>query len=233
MEKLTELLNQVKTATNATSNNELAAKLGTAKQRVSEYYKGKTTPDKYVCMKIAQALDKPLAEVICAVELDAEKDETRREAWREYFKRIGGYAASLLMTIALWCTFIVHTPAEAAPIKASSGSDALNINYARFVRGLIALARRMTKSAFLRLWPSGWPSACKVACFPQNRRLPLAGVFFRPRCAGSSVAATSGCAIAYSEAANTSPALLAAQVCSVLLWSTGQRMTRTGHQATG
>ena len=117
MENVKNLLDAVKHAAGVESDYALAKTLDIRKQRISDYYKGKTAPDNFVCLKIAEVLKKPLAEVIAAVELDAEKDEKRRLAWREHYKSIGGIAASIFMVILLSVTFIVTpTLAEAAPM---------------------------------------------------------------------------------------------------------------------
>ena len=97
METIKSLLDAVKEKNGMTSDQALASALDVRRQRVYDYYKGIRTPDNFVCKRIADLLGKPLAEVIAIVELDAEKDEVRREAWRDYYKSIGGIAASVLM----------------------------------------------------------------------------------------------------------------------------------------
>lgn len=126
MENIKKLLDAVKKAKGIESDYALAKALDLPKQRISDYYKGKTSPDKYACMKIAESLSKPLADIIYAVELDAEKDESRKEAWRRYYKSIGGIAASVALTFFFAVNLIVTpTPAEAAPI--------LKVDQLRFV----------------------------------------------------------------------------------------------------
>ena len=118
MENVTKLLDAVKAATGAKSDNALAARLGVRRQRISDYYKGERYPDNDVCLKIAQAINQPLNAVIAQVGIDTAKDETTKKAWKDYFKRIGGYAASLLMGTIVACTFIVHDYAQAATNQA-------------------------------------------------------------------------------------------------------------------
>lgn len=56
MEKIKQLLEDVKVAKGITSDYALAKSLDLPKQRISDYYKGNTTPDVFACLKIAEAL---------------------------------------------------------------------------------------------------------------------------------------------------------------------------------
>jgi transcriptional regulator with XRE-family HTH domain len=119
--KIQELLDAVKAKTGAESDGELARNLGVSKQAMSSYYSGHRAPDEYVCLKIAEALEKPLDSVIATVKAASEKDESRREAWENYMKRLGGLAASVLITVCVTVTMLVTSaPAEAAPLQGFS-----------------------------------------------------------------------------------------------------------------
>lgn len=119
--KIAELLNAVKEKLGAKSDGELARNLGVDKRRVSDYYSGYRAPDEFVCLKIAQAMGKPLDTVIATVKAASEKDETRRAVWEDYMKRLGGIAASVLVTLCVTVTLIVTpTPSEAAPAQGFS-----------------------------------------------------------------------------------------------------------------
>jgi len=123
METIKSLLDAIKKAKNIESDYALAKALNLPKQRISDYYKGKTFPDNDACLEIARALNLDLEEVITIVQIESAKDETRREKWREYYKSIGGYAASIALFF-LAVTFIVTpTPAEASIGKASTTED--------------------------------------------------------------------------------------------------------------
>lgn len=111
MENVRKLLDQVKHVNGIESDYALAKRLELPKQRVSEYYSGKAVPNDYACLQIANALNIPLAQVIAAVNLDAEKDEKRRSAWEKYYKQLGGVAASLILGVLISVTFFV-TPAS-------------------------------------------------------------------------------------------------------------------------
>lgn len=114
MENVKKLLDAVKQREGIETDYGLAKTLDLPTQRISDYYKGRRTPDEFACLQIAQALGKPLAEVIAAVKIDTEKDEKRRSAWEKYYKQLGGVAASVIFAVLLNVTLIV-TPVEASP----------------------------------------------------------------------------------------------------------------------
>lgn len=96
MENITKLLDEVKAAKGVESKYALAKVLDLPTQRISEYYNGKSAPDEFACLKIAEALGKPLNTIIATVRASTEKDASRREAWENYMKSLGGIAASFL-----------------------------------------------------------------------------------------------------------------------------------------
>ena len=119
MEKIIKLLDAVKHAKGIESKYELAKTLDLPTQRISDYYNGTRAPDEFACLKIAEALGKPLNEIIATVKAASEKDEKRREVWESYIKSIGGLAASLASVFLVFVTLIVTSPkAEAAPLLA-------------------------------------------------------------------------------------------------------------------
>lgn len=95
MENITKLLDATKRVFDVDTDYALAKALDLPTQRISDYYKGSRAPDEFACLKIAQALGKPLDTVIATVKASSEKDEKRREAWENYMKRLGGFAAGL------------------------------------------------------------------------------------------------------------------------------------------
>ena len=92
--KIKELLDATKNALSISTDGELGRALGVSKQSVSDYYNDRRAPDDFACLKISEALGKPLDTVIATVKASSEKDEKRREAWENYMKRLGGLAAS-------------------------------------------------------------------------------------------------------------------------------------------
>lgn len=113
METIKELLDDVKAKAGVESNNGIAGILGVRRQRVTDYYNGVRVPDNIVCKRIAEYLGRPLPQIIATVGADSEKDESRRAEWRDYFKSIGGYAASFVIAFLLSVTLIVTTTKNA------------------------------------------------------------------------------------------------------------------------
>lgn len=101
MENITKLLDETKRVLNVDSDYALAKALELPTQRISDYYKGTRAPDEFACLKIAEALGKPLDTIIATVKASSEKDGKRREAWENYMKRLGGLAASVLVVFTL------------------------------------------------------------------------------------------------------------------------------------
>ena len=125
MNTIKDLLDAVKTTAGIQTDYALAKELGVHRQLVSSFYKGTRRPDNSMCLEIAERLRMPLERVIAIVEIEAEKDEKRREVWKGYYKSIGGYAASFVLVFFLAVTLIVTpTPAQASVSKVSD-RDAL------------------------------------------------------------------------------------------------------------
>lgn len=101
MENITKLLDETKAKIGVETDYALAKSLGLPRARICDYYKGTRAPDEFACLKIAEALGKPLDTVIATVKASSEKDEKRREAWENYMKRLGGLAASFVVVFML------------------------------------------------------------------------------------------------------------------------------------
>ena len=116
MENLKSLLDSAKEKLGVETDYALAKRLGLPRARICDYYKGTRAPDEFACLKIAEALGKPLDTIIATVKASSEKDESRRLVWENYMKRLGGIAASIAVSVLVCGTIIVHSPnAEAAP----------------------------------------------------------------------------------------------------------------------
>lgn len=109
METIKSLLDRAKEATGVTTEYALAKALGLTKQQVSEYYKGRVIPSEYACLQIAKAIGRAYEEVQAIVRIEAEKDEARRETWRQYYKSIGGIAAGFLICLLTFVDKSVST----------------------------------------------------------------------------------------------------------------------------
>jgi len=101
MNRITELLDEAKKAKGVDTKYALAKALDLHSGLISDYYAGKRTPDEFACLQIAMAIGKSYEEVSAIVRIEAEKDEKRRAAWAQYYKSIGGIAASILMGLIL------------------------------------------------------------------------------------------------------------------------------------
>lgn len=129
MKTIKNLLDAVKASAGIETDYALAKELGVHRQLVSSFYKGTRRPDNRMCLEIAERIKLPLERVIAIVEIEAEKDEARREAWKGYFKSIGGMAASFMLVALCSVTFFVTTATNAFANQAvsSSQSDTLQI----------------------------------------------------------------------------------------------------------
>ena len=120
MENVKKLLDEVKQRNGIETDYALAKLLELPRPRIHDYYKGKTTPDEFACLQIANALNIPLNHVIAAVKVDTEKNEKRRSVWEKYYKQVGGIAASLFVAVLLNVTFkVTSTGLEASPLLIS------------------------------------------------------------------------------------------------------------------
>lgn len=163
MEKIKRLLDDVKVAKGITTDYALAKALDLPRPRIHDYYKGKTTPDVFACLKIAEALGKPLDVIVAIVEIDAEKNDKRREAWLAYSKRFGGLAAAIMLWVfgtMLGVTLFVTRPAEAAQKQEVSKSEFYNL---QIMRGRDTNRKRCT--------PPHLPKRCAPtqACIPMTQ----------------------------------------------------------------
>lgn len=96
MENIKKLLDDVKAQKGVETDYALAKSLDLPRARIHDYYKGHRVPDEFACLKIAEALGKPLNTIIATVKASTEKDGKRREAWENYMKSLGGLAASFV-----------------------------------------------------------------------------------------------------------------------------------------
>lgn len=157
--KINELLDATKHAKSIKSDGELARMLGVSKQAVSRYYLGERAPDEFACLKIADATGMPLATVIATVKAASEKDETRREAWENYMKRLGGVAASFMAGILCIVTLIVTSPYAQAKESMTYSAEMPVIQIMRDFQRAIEAARRIARMLILRVYCWCWPNS--------------------------------------------------------------------------
>lgn len=107
------LLDEAKEKAKIPSDNALALMIGVKRQTISGYRKGRCTPDEYAKSKIADLTGRSLQEVIARIELENEPNEEKRRYWENFYKRLGGVAASIVGAVTLIMT---PYPADAAPM---------------------------------------------------------------------------------------------------------------------
>lgn len=161
--KIEKLLDETKHAAGIKSDGELARMLGVSKQAVSKYYHGERVPDEYACLKIAEITKQPLDTIIATVKAATEKDATRRAAWENYMKRLGGIAASFLLVVGViiscGVTMIVTSPtANARPTSNAVGSNLYYVNNAKWkvalsqVKAILSRIAQKCSFGVFRMW---------------------------------------------------------------------------------
>lgn len=110
MDAINKLLEEAKDKAGLTSDYALANAMGIKKQTVSRYKLGLSTPDIYSMRRLADLTGKTLDEIAASIEIEKETDETKKEYWRNFYKRLGGVAASLLVTMIVTSTYSEPTP---------------------------------------------------------------------------------------------------------------------------
>lgn len=158
MTKIAELLEAAKDAKGVKTKYALAKALELHSGLISDYYAGKRYPDEFACLQIAKALGRSYEEISAIVRIEAEKDETRRQAWKDHLKRLGGYAASIMLALLaglMFVTFIVTTMPSALANQQLTNWNLQEYKlciFARRVRSrfksLVSVARHMLSTAF-------------------------------------------------------------------------------------
>lgn len=151
MENVKKLLDEVKRVSGIESDYALAKTLDLPKQRISEYYKGRTAPDAFACLRISEVLGKPLDDVITAVKLDTEKDEKRRSAWERHYKSIGGIAASFMLIVFTFVTLIVTYPPQALAQQGTDFTKAVEYKLCALTVRITGLVLDTLNSVFRRV----------------------------------------------------------------------------------
>jgi len=100
MNAIDKLLNEAKIKTGLKSDNALALEIGITRQVMSMARHGKTTFNAYARRRLADLTGRSTDEINALIEIETETDEAKKEYWRNFYKRLGGVAASFT-TIAL------------------------------------------------------------------------------------------------------------------------------------
>lgn len=104
----TEYLDAAKAVMNITSDNELAQRLGTTRQRISGYRSGQQHISAETAFKLAITLNQDPAMVFADLESQREKNPKRLEFWRSFLSR-AAMLALIASTLALCFSGIYAT----------------------------------------------------------------------------------------------------------------------------
>jgi predicted transcriptional regulator len=88
MSKAKELLLECKIKLGVKSDYKLAQALEIHTARVSSYMSGKEKPDTFTAVRMALILRRDPAEIIAEIEIEKEKNEKRREFWRDFLAHV-------------------------------------------------------------------------------------------------------------------------------------------------
>ena len=102
MSKAKELLLECKIKLGIKTDYKLAQALEIHTARVSSYMSEKEQPDTYTAVRMALILGRDPAEIIAEIEMGKEKNEKRREFWRNFLQHVQQQAK--LFMLALICT---------------------------------------------------------------------------------------------------------------------------------
>lgn len=83
-----KLLDRARDLCSPATDYQLAKRLAVSTPRMSQWRRGKSTPDNEVAWKIAKILGMPITDVIAYFEEDRAKNEQKREFWRQQLPRI-------------------------------------------------------------------------------------------------------------------------------------------------
>ena len=85
--KVNQYLDAAKESLKITSDYALAKTLGIHNGRITEYRKGKTTPDPYIWARLGIILNRDPMEMMAEVELERETKPERLDFWRDFLSR--------------------------------------------------------------------------------------------------------------------------------------------------
>jgi plasmid maintenance system antidote protein VapI len=154
MSKMTDYLESVRELTAKKSWYAVAHLLETDEANISRIRRGQKNASNEICFRIAELLELEPSEVIAVVEMEAAKDEEKKEFWKNHFFQHGRVA---LIAIAAFCTTTFYSDqAKASEITASNKSfhaGHIIAHYAKFVgflKKLLAPPRRNVRQFHFR-----------------------------------------------------------------------------------
>lgn len=147
--KIAETFETIKAKYGVTEKSEIARVTGLDLRRVGDYMTGKREPTSEDYAKIAAAAGISAGELWEAVQKERATDERSKSAWENYMKRLGGIAASVLVTLCVTVTMLVtSTPANASAATVSGGDTLYYVNNRRWSQIKAILRRIRDKCTF-------------------------------------------------------------------------------------
>lgn len=113
MNAIEKLLEEAKTKAGITSDNALALEIGIHRQAINNYRKHRSAPDIFTMSRLADLTGRPIEEIIALIEIEKEQPEEKKEYWINFYKRLGGVAASVFVCVTLGLVTFAMTPATA------------------------------------------------------------------------------------------------------------------------
>lgn len=89
------LIDEAKEKAGIKSDNALAKEIGITRQTMSDARHGRTTFGTYSRQRLADLTGRHIDEINALIEIETETDEAKKEYWKNFYKRLGGVAASL------------------------------------------------------------------------------------------------------------------------------------------
>lgn len=100
MRNTTAILDRARDLCSPPTDYQLAKRLGTTPQRVSNWRRRTSSPDNEAAFKIAKLLGMPVTDVIAYFEMDRAKDPDKRDFWDQQLPRV--LASLAIACAALW-----------------------------------------------------------------------------------------------------------------------------------
>lgn len=157
MKKTMEYMDSIRELTERKSWYAVANLLETSEINISRIRKGTRHPSNEMCFRIAELLELEPSEVIAVVEMEAAKDEEKKEFWKNHFFQHGRVA---MIAIAAVCTVSFYSDqAEASAITENGKSvHAGNVisHYAKYIMHVLNLAWTILRQNVrqFHFWPT-------------------------------------------------------------------------------
>lgn len=128
MNKTAAYLDQCKKKLDKSTSYQLAKHWAVGENLLSQYYSGKSTPDEFMCFKIAEVLELDAAYVIASIKAESEKNEKKREYFKSFSSASRKVAASIVLAVVLSTSLLI-----AQSIGGVKTATAVFLNRRRFV----------------------------------------------------------------------------------------------------